>query len=74
MRVRFGRCLAAWVPLTMCAIAGCSAAVSARALRAAEQGDETVLREVIAAGEKAGTLSNGDAAAVARAVGSREIR
>jgi hypothetical protein len=43
-------------------------------MRAAKLGDQAGLRDAITAGERAGTLSNGDAASLARAVADRELR
>jgi hypothetical protein len=43
-------------------------------MRAAERGDLTALRAELGAREKAGDLSNGEAAKVARAVAERELR
>ncbi len=43
-------------------------------MRAAERGDLTALRVELGAREKAGDLSNGEAAKVARAVADRELR
>ena len=50
--------------------AGCAATPG---IRAAESGDFAALRAEIGAGEKAGTLSLGDARAMARAIASREL-
>ncbi len=44
------------------------------ALRAAERGDMAALRAELGAREKAGNLTNGEAAKVARAVADRELR
>jgi hypothetical protein len=43
-------------------------------MRAAERGDRAALQTAIAAREKAGNLSNGDAACLAKAVAERELR
>jgi hypothetical protein len=43
-------------------------------MRAAKVGDQAGLRDAIAAGERGGTLSNGEAASLAREVADRELR
>jgi hypothetical protein len=43
-------------------------------MRAAKVGDQAGLRDAIAAGEQGGTLSNGEAASLAREVADRELR
>jgi hypothetical protein len=62
---------------------GCSGALVAAlsgacaaspAMRAAERGDHAALRDAIASRERGGTLSNGDAASLAREVADHELR
>jgi hypothetical protein len=53
------------------ALGGCAASP---AQRAAERGDRAALHAAIAAREKTGDLSNGDAADLARAVAERDVR
>ena len=43
-------------------------------MRAAERGDRTALHDAIATRETAGTLSSGDAAALAREVAGQDLR
>jgi hypothetical protein len=50
------------------------ACASTPAIRAAERGDRVALASAILARERTGELSNGEAAALARAVAGREIR
>ncbi|HTB78724.1 MAG TPA: hypothetical protein VK762_36025 [Polyangiaceae bacterium] len=50
------------------------ACASSPAMRAAASGDHASLREAIASGETAGTLSNADAESLARRVADRELR
>ena len=61
--------LGAWV-LAAAFLPGCA---SSPAMRAAENGDRPALKREIGAREKTGSLSNDDAAKLARAVASREI-
>ncbi len=74
MKGRSVRCSFAWVPFVVLVIAGCASSAGAPALRAAERGDRAALGQTIAAAERAGTLSNRDAATLARVVAGREIR
>src|SRR6516165_3213191 len=48
--------------------------VASPAMRAAEAGDRRALASVVGERERAGDLSNGDAASLARAVAERELR
>jgi hypothetical protein len=50
------------------------ACAASPAMRAAERGDHAALRDAIASRERGGTLSNGDAASLAREVADRELR
>jgi hypothetical protein len=52
----------------------CAGCASSPAMRAAQRGDRAALRDSIASRESAGTLSNGDAASIAREVAGRELR
>src|SRR5262249_36445352 len=54
------------------AIGGAACGASG-AMRAAERGDRAALKAEIASREKAGSLSNAEAAKLARAVASREL-
>lgn len=77
MNASLKRCSLGWAPLFVwAATAGpaCTSSVGNMALRAAERGDEHALREVLATAQTSGTLSNGDAATLARVVADREIR
>jgi len=53
---------------------GCAAGCSSPALRAAEAGDRATLRQAIAAREVRGSLSNGEAASLARAVAEQDLK
>ena len=61
-----------WI-LVASIVAGGAACASSPAMRAAERGDFAALRADVAAREKAGTLSNGDAAKIARAVAAWDV-
>jgi hypothetical protein len=60
---------ASWVVLGACVVA-CS---SSPAMRAAERGDRAVLRQAIAARAAHGSLTNGEAASLARAVAAHDL-
>lgn len=63
--------LTGWAALAIAVVSGCA---SSPAMRAAARGDHASLRDAIASRESAGTLSNGDAASLARQVADRELR
>jgi hypothetical protein len=71
--VRFAR-LAALALLALPAGASVMACASTPAARMAERGDHAALRDAIVAREKAGNLSNGEAASLARLVAEHELR
>jgi len=60
-----------WLAVLVAGVAACSASP---AMRAAENGDRASLRAMIAARESRGSLSNREAASLARAVAERELK
>jgi hypothetical protein len=64
----------AWTLVLAAGILGGLGCASSPAMHAAEEGDRARLRDLIDKREKAGTLSNGEAASLARAVAAREVR